>query len=238
MKAILMDMDGTLLPMEQEDFTRLYFRELLGYCAPLGLPPERMKEMLWASIKAMVKNDGTVPNAVRFEAVFAEYFPRNTALLPQIAAFYSTTYNRIGEAVQPNADVVKAVGILKRKGYRLVVATNPVFPEEAQRRRLGWAGLEAADFEWITDNENSRFCKPNPAYYTAILQTLGWQPDDCLMIGNDVEEDMEAAGAAGIDGWLMTDHLLNRKQRSLDRYVHGTAADWLAWAEALPVAES
>ncbi|MBQ2940129.1 MAG: HAD family hydrolase [Clostridia bacterium] len=89
MKAILFDMDGTLLPMEQEDFTRLYFHGILSYCAPLGLAPDRMKEMLRASIKAMVKNDGTVTNAVRFEEVFQAYFPGKEAEMQQIAGYYT-----------------------------------------------------------------------------------------------------------------------------------------------------
>ena len=237
MKAILFDMDGTLLPMEQEDFTRLYFHGILSYCAPLGLAPDRMKEMLWASIQAMVKNDGTVTNAVRFEEVFTTYFPGKEAELQQIAGFYTSTYDRIGEQVTPRPLTAAIIRLLKQKGYRLVVATNPFFPEEAQRRRLRWAGLEPTDFEWITHFDNSHYCKPNPAYYTEILEVCRLQPSDCVMVGNDVEEDMEAAKAAGIEGWLLTDHLLNRQERSLDDYVHGDLSALYAWASALPAAE-
>ena len=62
----------------------------------------------------------------------------------------------------------------------------------------------------MTHYENSCYCKPNPEYYHEILKRLGLDPSKCLMIGNDVQEDVEAAKAAGLEAFLVTDCLINR----------------------------
>ena len=86
----------------------------------------------------------------------------------------------------------KTVNALKDRGYRLVLATNPIFPLVATKNRASWAGLSVDDFELCTTYENSSFCKPNIKYYGEILSKLGMAPEECLMVGNDVDEDMIA----------------------------------------------
>lgn len=235
MKAILFDMDGTLLPMSQEDFVRGYFGGLTRFAAPLGFDKDAMVTMLWDSVKVMVKNDGAVTNAERFWDVFEKHFPGWNGDRAVFDRFYETDFKLVGQQVIPNPYAAKSVELLKQKGYRLIVATNPLFPELAQVERLRWAGLDPADFEYVTHFENSHFCKPNPAYYGEILQVLGLSPADCAMVGNDVEEDMEAGRAAGLSVWLLTDHLINRKERDISAYPHGDFAALYAWAQTLPV---
>ena len=234
MKAILFDMDGTLLPMSQEDFSRAYFGGLTRFAAPLGFDKDAMVAMLWDGMKAMVKNDGSSTNAVRFWEVFERHFPNWNGDRSIFDRFYETDFKLTSQQVTPNAYAAKCVALLKEKGYRLIVATNPLFPESAQVERLRWAGLDPADFEYVTHFENSHFCKPNPAYYDEILQVLSLSPADCAMVGNDVEEDMQAGRAAGLSVWLLTDHLINRKERDINAYQHGDFAALYAWVQALP----
>lgn len=234
MKAILFDMDGTLLPMSQEDFVHGYFGGLTRFAAPLGFGKDAMVNMLWDSVKAMVKNDGSVTNAVRFWEVFEKHFPDWDGDRSVFDRFYDTDFPAIGRQVTPDPHAADCIRLLKQKGYRLIVATNPLFPAVAQVERLRWAGLDPADFEWVTDFENSHFCKPNPAYYGEILQLRGLIPADCVMVGNDVEEDMEAGMAAGLSVWLLTDHLINRKERDIAAYPHGGFADLYTWIQQLP----
>ena len=63
--------------------------------------------------------------------------------------------------------------------------------------------------------ERMHFCKPNPAYYQEILELLGAKAEECLMIGNDVEEDMVAA-TLGIKTRLVTDLLISRDQLQIE----------------------
>ena len=114
--------------------------------------------------------------------------------------------------------------MLKTAGLRVILATNPIFPAVATQSRIRWAGLSPEDFELYTTYENSRFCKPNPDYYREILQRLDLRGEECLMVGNDVREDM-AAETLGMETFLLTDCLINTENVPLDRWPHGGFQD-------------
>lgn len=56
--TVLFDLDGTLLPMDQERFVRAYFGLLARTMAPLGYAPDRLLGVITDGIQAMVQNDG------------------------------------------------------------------------------------------------------------------------------------------------------------------------------------
>ena len=99
-------------------------------------------------------------------------------------------------------------------------------------RLLRQAGLVPEDFEIYTTYEASTFCKPNPAYYLEVARTLGVKPEECLMVGNDATEDM-AAREVGMDVFLLTDCLINAKNRDLNAYPRGDFAALNAYIDAL-----
>ncbi|MBQ5749486.1 MAG: HAD family hydrolase, partial [Oscillospiraceae bacterium] len=131
--------------------------------------------------------------------------------------------------VQPNPDFARsAVSLAHEKAERVILATSPIFPRCAVQSRLQWAGLSIDDFDYITSYENCSFSKPNPAYYTQILSEVGLDVKDCLMVGNDMQEDIEAAAAIGMEGYLITDCLIDRKQAPIT-CVHGSQKEFLQW---------
>ena len=115
--------------------------------------------------------------------------------------------------------------LLKARGIRVALATNPLFPAIATRQRIRWAGLKTEDFELVTTYENSRRCKPNPDYYRDVLAELGVEPESCIMVGNDVDEDILPARKLGMKTFLLTHSLLNRKERSLEDIHRGGFAE-------------
>ena len=119
-----------------------------------------------------------------------------------------------------NPKAKETVDKLRDGGYRIALATNPIFPAAATESRIRWAGLEPADFELYTTYENTGFCKPNLAYYRELLERLDCCAEDCLMVGNDVEEDMIAA-TLGMPVFLLTDCLINKNNRDISGYAHG-----------------
>ena len=121
---------------------------------------------------------------------------------------------------------------LKARGYRVALATNPIFPHVATEHRIRWAGLTPEDFEIYTTYETSTFCKPNPAYYLEVARSLGAAPEECLMVGNDANEDM-AARALGMDVFLLTDCLINTKNRDISVYLQGDFAALNAYLDRL-----
>ncbi|MBO5790566.1 MAG: HAD family hydrolase [Clostridia bacterium] len=208
-KAILFDLDGTLLPMDNDEFTKGYLGMLSRAVAHLGYTPDTMIPAMWQGVAAMVKNDGSRRNCEVFWETFSRLVGKDvTADIPQFDAFYSGDFHKAIAFTQPTPNAKKAVSLARGAAERVVLATNPFFPPPAVYARLSWAGLSPDDFDLVTHYENSGSCKPNPYYYTEIAQKLGISPADCLMIGNNVDEDILAAKKAGMDTFLLTDCLI------------------------------
>ena len=228
--TVLFDLDGTLLPMDQMGFTKTYFGLLVQKAAPFGLKPRPTIDAVWAGTKAMVKNDGSAPNDRRFWDTFCPLVGVEEALLrPVFDKFYAEEFHGARSACGENPCAAQAVRGLKAQGYDVVLATNPIFPLVGVRTRLSWVGLAPEDFSLVTTYENSRFCKPNPAYYAEILRNTGKRPQECLMVGNDATEDT-AALEQGIGVYLVTDCLLNPKGRDISGVPQGTFAAFLEFA--------
>ena len=130
------------------------------------------------------------------------------------------------------AAAAPAVREIRSLGYQVILATNPLFPAVATQSRIRWAGLTPEDFERITTYENARFCKPNPDYYQEILGKLNLNPSDCLMVGNDVDEDM-IAETLGMRVFLLTDCLINRTGKDISRYPSGGFTELLQYVRSL-----
>ena len=103
---------------------------------------------------------------------------------------------------------------------RFALATNPIFPAVATENRIRWAGLKPEDFEFYTTYETCRYCKPNPKYYEDIVEKLGVSAEECLMVGNDVTEDM-IAETLGMKVFLLTDCIINKENKDISVYPHG-----------------
>ena len=219
--AILFDLDGTLLPMDQDDFTESYFSNLAAKAATKGYQPNALIDTVWAGTAAMVKNDGTKTNeAVFWELFAAKYGGDALNDIPFFEEFYRTDFQKAKELCGFAPMAKDIVHSLKARGLRVILATNPLFPAIATESRIRWAGLEPEDFELYTTYENSCHCKPNPEYYKDIMAELNLGPEECVMVGNDVGEDM-IAEKLGMKVFLLTDCLINRKNEDISKYPHG-----------------
>ncbi|NCC59319.1 MAG: HAD family hydrolase [Synergistales bacterium] len=209
--VIMFDLDGTLLPMDQEQFTRAYFKELCRKICPYGYRPEALTEGIWKGTEAMVANDGEKTNKEVFWDAFSAVMGQEIRLLEgTLDSFYRNEFRALKTVTRENPNAAKAVAAAKKLGCIAVLATNSIFPLCAVETRLSWIGLAPGDFSYVTTYENFHSCKPNPRYYREILARLNVRPGGCLMIGNDVAEDIEACRTAGIQSFLVTDCLLDR----------------------------
>lgn len=213
MKAVLFDLDGTLLPMDQEKFIGAYFKELAKVVCNEKIDPETLKTMIWASTKAMVKNDGSRTNKEAFWASFEEIIGKECERVkPLCDGFYTTRFHNVKAITKENPLAKKAVQLAAGNDRKVVLATNPLFPMDGQRTRISWIGLTEDDFEFITSYESDSYCKPNPQYYVSICERLGVKPEDCLMVGNDEREDMYAASSIGMECFFLTDCKIEDKE--------------------------
>ena len=213
-QGILFDLDGTLLPMDNDSFIKGYLKLLSGAVAHLGYTPDTMIPTMWKGVAAMVKNDGTRTNYdIFWEHFSAAFGPKVYDHVPCFDAFYTDPngFHLAKALTTPTPMAKKAVELARQSAHCVVLATNPFFPRVAVESRMGWAGLTPNDFDLVTTYENSHSCKPNPAYYAEICQKLGLDPKQCLMIGNNAEEDVAASAALGMDTYLLTDCLIDEK---------------------------
>ena len=66
LKMILFDLDGTLLPMDQDTFVKTYFGLLAQKLVPYGYEPHGLMKAIWSGVSAMVKNTGETANEEAF----------------------------------------------------------------------------------------------------------------------------------------------------------------------------
>lgn len=231
LKAILFDLDGTLLPMDQDQFVTAYFSMLAKKLSAYGYQPKELVNTVWTGTYAMIKNDGSRTNEQAFWAEFSKVYgdnvDRDTALF---AEFYGNEFCQAKIHCGYNPEAPKTIHTLRDMGYRVALATNPVFPSIATETRMGWAGLSPDDFELFTTYENSSYCKPNPAYFAEILEKMNLHPEECLMVGNDVNDDGGAL-ALGMQLFLLTDCLINHKNADISAIPHGTFADLMQYIQ-------
>ena len=221
-RAVLFDLDGTLLPMDQEEFVKAYLGLLGKRLAPKGYEFEKFIKVMWAGVGAMVKNDGTCSNEERFWKVFTEAFgEKSLEDKPFIDEFYHNEFNKVQAVCGFDPKAKEIIELVKEKGLLPILATNPLFPHTATENRMRWAGLEPEMFAAYTTYEDCHFCKPNPKYYEELLQKLNLKPEECIMVGNDVDEDMIPTEKLGMKGFLLTDCLINKSEQEIQKYPHG-----------------
>jgi FMN phosphatase YigB (HAD superfamily) len=209
LKALLLDLDDTLIDNAMDTFIPAYFRALEAFVAGMVEPGLFIQELLNAT-RTMDGNDGTGPSN---EEVFAAaFYPAlgvsRDELEPLLARFYAEAFPRLEPLTQPRPAAPKVVDWAKDRGLQVVIATNPLFPRTAIEQRMAWGGVGVDRFEYelVTCYENSHATKSSPAYFRDIVESLGRRPDECLMVGDNWGWDVVCAGEAGLPAyWIAAD---------------------------------
>lgn len=231
--TILFDLDGTLLPMDQDKFVKSYIGRMARKLAPHGYDPELLTAGLWKGTGAMVKNTGEKTNEEVFWNVFNAVLGRDCRVDDEkFIDYYRNEFQLVAQDCGFDPRAAESIAEIKALGYRVALATNPLFPAIATYSRAKWAGLDPNDFDLITTYENSCHCKPNPDYYRDILATLDLKPENCVMVGNDVQEDM-IARTLGMKVFLLTDNLINRTGEDISLYPHGSFGELMEYIRGL-----
>ena len=229
-RTLLFDLDDTLLINESFAF----FRNYVGLLAPhlaTWVSEEELFTLMWRSTEAMMANSDPckLTLACFWEAVEALGHPPEE-MAPGFERFYETDYEQLRNhtAVVPGSR--ELLEWASAQGYQLVIATAPIFPDAAIRKRLEWANVSGLPYVLVTSCENMHFGKPNPLYYQEIVDMIQRRPEECLMVGNDIRLDM-VAGQVGIKTYLVTDDAL--PPETLAQFDgQGSLAGVRSWLEA------
>mgnify|MGYP000860787447 FL=1 len=230
--TFLFDLDGTVLPMEIDEFMKLYFYYIGNHFKEIIEPNELVKNILESTEKMVRINNGQ-----KNEEIFMEHFD---SLLdgnveeykPMFYEFYNSTFDKVKASTHKSKYMRKSIDILKEKGYRIVLATNPLFLMVANHHRIRWAGFEPSEFEYISSFEDNSYCKPHLEYYNEVLGYINKTAEECYMVGNDVFDDLSSK-KLGIKTYLITNHLLNKHNQEIDTDYEGTYYDFYKFVQKL-----
>lgn len=207
-KAVLLDLDNTLLHNPDDEwvaaFRQQWDRHFADRC---GI--EAASRALRYAIGCINSEPASYrTNADVIQDALSSALPLPAAALSAASAsFYRGNYRRLRANTAPMANAAVLVEALLKQELLVAIATNPFFPEGATRERLKWAGLSnlISEFAFITNSENMHFAKPNPAYYAETIARVGVEPDEALLIGDSMRNDIEPARAIGIHTWQVSE---------------------------------
>lgn len=225
MKYVLFDLDGTLLPLNTDEFVNGYLKALSKKIANY-IEPDIFVPKLLKATEAMVLNLEEKTN----EEVFAEHFFRDCfedkeGILKQFEEFYLNEFKNLQiHATTHESHVSEMLDYLKSKDVGIVIATNPLFPLTAIKERLSWIDISEYEFDLITSYEKMKYCKPHLQYYEQILEEINANPEDCLMVGNDMQEDM-VASKLGMKTFLLEGYLIDRNTSYIEPTYRGSYLD-------------
>jgi FMN phosphatase YigB (HAD superfamily) len=202
-KALLIDFDNTLVLFNEDEFLLGYARLAYPYFTKYFDESTFLQKLLQSTL-VEIHNDGRQLNVDAFTNNFIADTPNLTfkECYNRFRAFYTESFHKLSATVTV---VPYGRALLQQAidaGCQVVIATNPIFPKQATRIRLGWANIADLDIAFATHAENMSYCKPKLEYYQAILNRLGHRPEECVMAGNDPISDM-AASALGIHTFLV-----------------------------------
>jgi FMN phosphatase YigB (HAD superfamily) len=225
-KAILFDLDKTLLEINLDEFIPQYLNLLAESVAPLKIRSKKFISKILKASKAVERNNGHITN----EEVYAKnFFPiegySREEIKPFFDDFYKNSFYKLKKCARRKPEAREVVQAAFDKGYDLVIATMPVLPRTAIEQRLEWAGVADFPYRLITSIENSCATKSliHLIYYEQIVNRLGYSAENCLMVG-DEDHDI-IAGRLGMKTFLITDNNKKLGPEIPDPTFKGTLSD-------------
>ena len=200
-KALLLDLDGTLLENDIDAFLQSYLKSLSRHMAP-WVPPERLLPQLLKSTGVMLAN--REPTRTLQQAFAEDFYPAlgttEAALRSHFEEFYREEFPKLVGLTRRREAAARLVHSALDANVRVAVATNPLFPRLAIDHRLEWAGVPAhlTQFSLVTSYESFHSAKPQPAYYAEILGHLGVHAAEAAMVGDNVQDDLLPARSLGM----------------------------------------
>lgn len=211
-RAVLFDLDGTLLRVQMAEFIPRYIDGLAACCSDL-VKPKKFQQAMLETIRMLIQSngDGQMTNEQRVFSSLHERLAVPERLLRECFEQYRQGgLSNLRSLVKPIPLARAIVKECRSTGVPLVLATNPVFPKFMIDARLEWGELDRQIFSHLTCFENSCFCKPHPGYFSEIAEQLQFAPEQCLMVGNDTQHDL-AAAAVGMQTFLVDTWIVQRE---------------------------
>lgn len=209
LKAVFFDLDGTLLPLNEEEFVHAYFKLLAEYLKPYGYKKDEIINFINLGVRAMYLNNGIRTNEEVFWDSFYNLTDKSEIDFKTIFDdFYNTSFLDTIKYTKPNPEALRIINGIKNLGLKVILTTNPIFPLVATKKRMGFIGLKPEDFSYVTTYENSKYTKPNPLYFKEVMDLFNLKSDEVILFGNNTKEDGDASRALGIKCYLVSGNII------------------------------
>lgn len=218
LKAVFFDLDGTLLPFDEQVFMKTYVGLIVGFIKQFNYDKDLFIKTLFEGLEMMYKNDGKTTNEEVFWKAFEKNFGKEELVnRPKFDIFYETEFLKVKNICEDNKYAREILDFCHENNLRTVLATNPIIPGRGTIHRMGFVGLKEEDFEYITLMESYNYSKPNPMFFIKLLDMLKLKPEEVIMFGNNEVEDALCAEQVGIKTYLIDSKYLI-KDKKVERH--------------------
>jgi putative hydrolase of the HAD superfamily len=205
-KAILLDLDDTILAFSQGALPCWQAICTRFACRIERITPEKLlttiletRACFWADPKRHPRGRLNLGQARR--EIVAEALSRlsigSAALADEIADAYASERD---STLRPFPGAIGTLRHLRNRGVLLALITNG--EAESQRRKINRFGLLPL-FDCILIEEEFGVGKPDERIYLHALDQLGVRPEEAWMVGDSLDQDVQAPQKLGILGiWL------------------------------------
>ena len=204
-EAVWFDLDGTLVQVDMQVFVPAYLQRLSARLAALADPRMTARILREAVMQILLAPAGEQT----LEELLLDSLQDRLGIHPDqyrqgLAAFCREDLAELSPLVKAHLRTRELLEACLARGWRLVLATNPIFPRAVIEARLAWGGLADLPFEIITSYETARCCKPHLAYFQGLLDALELPPD------GRQRHPARPGGQPGRSADLPVDHLAHR----------------------------
>jgi FMN phosphatase YigB (HAD superfamily) len=232
-KAVLFDLDGTLLQAEMNDFIPAYIDGLSWHFTDVALHYTFCATVREAITALLAGDGGSMTNEAFFLATLRQRLGIDPGLFSErLARYCADGLVRLKPFIHPLSMAPQILDCCRERGFTVILATNPVFPRALVNARLAWGGIGEFPFDLVTSFENTRYCKPDPRYFTDLLEEFGLLPSEAIMVGNDTEHDL-AARDVGIATFLVDTWLADRLDGDFETDYRGGHPELLSFLEGI-----
>jgi len=113
---------------------------------------------------------------------------------------------------------------LMAKGLRLLVNGTPLLSFNLAAKEYTGVGIQRLGpgpflqcLQYLTQTEQIDLAKPSPLFFENAFEKSGFNPEECVMIGDDICEDITGAGKYGVRGILVKtgDYRLDDEKKAI-----------------------
>lgn len=206
-KAVLFDLDNTLI-----DF--MWMKKMASKAAAKAM----VKAGLESKSKDLAKElfNFYLEYGIESDDAFTKFLEKKVGIAePRIVAAGVNAYLKEKYLhLQPYPDVVETLKKLKKKDLKLAVVTDGLRLKAWMR--LNEAGLDKY-FDAVVTYDDTGKKKPSKEPFTKACKQISVKPQECLMIGDWPERDIEGAKAIGMKtGLAKYGQVVGRKTSGAD----------------------